>query len=236
MYLYGAGLPAPFILKNMTIHREGRVLLFWLMIILVSANYLLYYFYPDARFWLNVSMLGSLILYLLILQFFRNPIFSLPQEEGVVFAPADGKVVVIEETEETEYLKEKRIQVSIFMSPLNVHVNRSPIKGVVEFFKYHPGKYLVAWHPKSSTENERTTLVLRSDSGVKILVRQIAGALARRIKWYVKEGDAIPQGGEFGFIKFGSRVDVFLPLDSEILVSLEQKTKGGRTPIARLKS
>ncbi|WP_296705808.1 phosphatidylserine decarboxylase family protein [Algoriphagus sp.] len=220
----------------MTIHREGRVLLFWMMIILVALNYLLYYFFPEKNLMLNITMLGSIIIYLLVLQFFRNPVFPLPNEEGIVFAPADGKVVVIEEAFEDEYLKEKRRQVSIFMSPVNVHVNRSPIKGVVDFFKYHPGKYLVAWHPKSSTENERTTMVLRNEKGTQILVRQIAGAVARRIKWYVKEGSKLDQGGEFGFIKFGSRVDLFLPLDAEILVDLEQKTKGARTPIARLKS
>ncbi|MBN7814974.1 phosphatidylserine decarboxylase family protein [Algoriphagus pacificus] len=219
----------------MTIHREGRVLLFWMMIILVALNYLLYYFLPEQNLLLNISMLGSIIIYLLVLQFFRNPIFPLPNEEGIVYAPADGKVVVIEEAFEDEYLKEKRTQVSIFMSPVNVHVNRSPIKGVVDFFQYHPGKYLVAWHPKSSTENERTTMVLRNEKGTQILVRQIAGAVARRIKWYVKPGSQLEQGGEFGFIKFGSRVDLFLPLDAEILVGLEQKTKGARTPIARLK-
>lgn len=220
----------------MTIHREGRVLLFWMMIILVALNYLLYYFFPEKNLMLNILMLGSIIIYLLVLQFFRNPVFPLPNEEGIVFAPADGKVVVIEEAFEDEYLKEKRIQVSIFMSPVNVHVNRSPIKGVVDFFKYHPGKYLVAWHPKSSTENERTTMVLRNEKGTQILVRQIAGAVARRIKWYVKEGSKLDQGGEFGFIKFGSRVDLFLPLDAEILVGLEEKTKAARTPVARLKS
>jgi phosphatidylserine decarboxylase len=190
---------------------------------------------PDAELLANTVLLGSVIFYLIILQFFRNPIITLPNEDGIVFAPADGKVVVIEETMEDEYLKEKRIQVSIFMSPINVHVNRSPIKGVVEYFKYHPGKYLVAWHPKSSTENERTTMVLKTPNGTKILVRQIAGALARRIKWYVSAGSELAQGGEFGFIKFGSRVDMFLPLGTEILVSLDQKTKGARTPIARLK-
>lgn len=220
----------------MTIHREGRVLLFWLLIILALLNYLLYYFLPDERLWINVSLLGSMVIYLIVLQFFRNPIFPLPNEEGLVFAPADGKVVVIEETFEGEYLKEKRIQVSIFMSPINVHVNRSPIKGVVEFFQYHPGKYLVAWHPKSSTENERTTMVIKNANGTKLLVRQIAGALARRIKWYVKPGSELEQGAEFGFIKFGSRVDIYLPLDAEILVSLDQMTKGARTPIARLKA
>lgn len=220
----------------MTIHREGRVLLFWLLIILALLNYLLYYFLPEERLWINVSLLGSMVIYLIVLQFFRNPIFPLPNEEGLVFAPADGKVVVIEETFEGEYLKEKRRQVSIFMSPINVHVNRSPIKGVVEFFQYHPGKYLVAWHPKSSTENERTTMVIKNANGTKLLVRQIAGALARRIKWYVKAGSELEQGAEFGFIKFGSRVDIYLPLDAEILVSLDQVTKGARTPIARLKA
>ncbi len=219
----------------MTIHREGRTLLFWLLIILAVINYLIYYFMPEAEVLANVALLGSVIFYLIILQFFRNPVFALPNEEGLVYAPADGKVVVIEETVEEEYLKEKRIQVSIFMSPINVHVNRSPIKGVVEFFKYHPGKYLVAWHPKSSTENERTTMVIKDQNGTRILVRQIAGALARRIKWYVAAGSELAQGGEFGFIKFGSRVDIYLPLGTEILVSLEQKTKGARTPIARLK-
>ena len=219
----------------MTIHREGRVLLFWLLIILVAGNYLIIYFMPDARVLSNVAILGSIVLYLIILQFFRSPIFKLPEEEGLVYAPVDGKVVVIEETFEDEYLKENRRQISIFMSPINVHVTRSPIKGIVEFFQYHPGKYLVAWHPKSSTENERTTMVLKGADGTKLLVRQIAGALARRIKWYVEPGSELEQGGEFGFIKFGSRVDVFLPLDAEVLVGLEEKTKGGRTPIARLK-
>lgn len=228
--------PAPFSFTLMTIHREGRVLLFWLLIILALLNYLLYYFLPEERLWINVSLLGSMVIYLIVLQFFRNPIFPLPNEEGLVFAPADGKVVVIEETFEGEYLKEKRRQVSIFMSPINVHVNRSPIKGVVEFFQYHPGKYLVAWHPKSSTENERTTMVIKNANGTKLLVRQIAGALARRIKWYVKAGSELEQGAEFGFIKFGSRVDIYLPLDAEILVSLDQVTKGARTPIARLKA
>ena len=219
----------------MSIHKEGRTLLFWLLLILAGVNFGLNYWIPEQETALNVVLLVSVVFYLLILQFFRNPFIQLPNEEKLVFAPADGKVVVIEETTETEFLKDRRKQVSIFMSPLNVHVNRSPVAGIVEFFKYHPGKYLVAWHPKSSTENERTTMVISHKSGVKILVRQIAGALARRIKWYVKEGTPLAQGGEFGFIKFGSRVDVYLPLDAEVLVSLDEKTKGGRTPIARLK-
>lgn len=220
----------------MTIHKEGRTLLFWLLVVLSIANYLVYYFLPEERLLFNLILGVSILLYLVILQFFRNPIFEAPQEEGIVFAPADGKVVVIEEAFEDEYLKEKRRQVSIFMSPINVHVNRSPIKGVVEYFQYHPGKYLVAWHPKSSTENERTSMVIRDAKGNSLMVRQIAGALARRIKWYVGKGSALEQGGEFGFIKFGSRVDMFLPLDAEILCQMGQVTKGARTPIARLKA
>ncbi|WP_291784292.1 phosphatidylserine decarboxylase family protein [Cecembia sp.] len=219
----------------MTIHKEGRKLLFWLLIILAALNFGLNQWLPGEETVLNVVLLVSVLFYLIILQFFRSPYVKLPNDDKLVFAPADGKVVVIEETEEEEYLKERRKQVSIFMSPINVHVNRSPIAGVVEYFKYHPGKYLVAWHPKSSFENERTTMVVKHQNGVKILVRQIAGALARRIKWYVKDGTPLAQGGEFGFIKFGSRVDVFLPLDAEILVSINEKTQGGRTPIARLK-
>lgn len=219
----------------MTIHKEGKSLLFWLLIILAALNFGISKLIPEQTIILNVLLLISIVFYLIVLQFFRNPVFQLPNEDKLVFAPADGKVVVIEETVEDEYLKEKRKQISIFMSPFNVHVNRSPIKGVVEYFKYHPGKYLVAWHPKSSFENERTTMVVRHPNGTKLLVRQIAGALARRIKWYVEEGSPLAQAGEFGFIKFGSRVDVFLPLDAEILVSMDEKTKGGRTPIARLK-
>jgi len=142
--------------------------------------------------------------------------------------------VVIEETTETEYLKDKRIQVSVFMSPVNVHINRNPISGVIKYFKYHPGKYLVAWHPKSSTENERTTVVTENSSGTQILFRQIAGALARRIVWYVKEGDKVQQGDQFGFIKFGSRVDVYLPLGTEVKVAIGDVVKGGRTVLAEL--
>jgi len=219
----------------MTIHKEGRKLLFWMLVFLTGLNVALHQFLPEQDVLLNFSLLISVILYLLVLQFFRNPYIPLPNDESLVYAPADGKVVVIEETMESEYLNERRKQVSIFMSPINVHVNRSPISGVVEYFKYHPGKYLVAWHPKSSFENERTTMVIQNKDGVKLLVRQIAGAVARRIKWYVKEGSPVIQGGEFGFIKFGSRVDVFLPLDAEILVKIDDKTKGAFTPIARLK-
>jgi len=218
----------------MKIHKEGRKLLFWMLIGLTALSIVLHQLVPGQQTLLNIVILGSVVIYLLVLQFFRNPSIVMPTDERLVYAPADGKVVVIEETIEEEYLKEKRRQISIFMSPVNVHINRSPINGTIEYFKYHPGKYLVAWHPKSSLENERTTLVVAEPRGAKILVRQIAGAVARRIKWYVKEGDPVVSGGEFGFIKFGSRVDVFLPLDAEVLVKVQEKTKGGRTPIARL--
>src|SRR5690606_8562425 len=176
----------------------------------------------------------SLILFITVLQFFRSPSRVHTISERQVICPADGKVVVIEETEETEYLKDRRIQLSVFMSPINVHINRNPIGGTVTYFKYHPGKYLVAWDPKSSTDNERTTVVVQNDAGVSVLFRQIAGALARRIVWYIKEGDKVEQTKEFGFIKFGSRVDLFLPLGTEINVKLGDKVKGGITVLATL--
>jgi phosphatidylserine decarboxylase len=176
-----------------------------------------------------------LILFILVVRFFRNPDRFSDKTEGGVVSPCDGKVVVIEEVTESEYFKDKRIQVSIFMSPLNVHVNRNPISGLISYFKYHPGKYLVAWHPKSSTENERTTAVIKDDQGREILFRQIAGAVARRIRWYIKPGDKAIQGNEMGFIKFGSRVDVLLPADAEIKVELEQKVSAAESLIAILK-
>lgn len=218
----------------MTIHREGRILLFVLLLILFALNWAVFYFFPASALVQNSVILSSVIFYLLILQFFRNPIFTITKNEKQILAPADGKVVVIEETEETEYLKGRRKQISIFMSPVNVHVNRMPIGGIISFYRYHAGKYLVAWHPKSSTENERTTVVVKTKNGVEILFRQIAGALARRIKCYVKEGQALEQGEEFGFIKFGSRVDIFLPLDTKVTCKIGDVTKGGRTVIAEL--
>jgi phosphatidylserine decarboxylase len=218
----------------MTIHREGHTVLFILLVVLFALNAAVFYYFPESALVQNSFILVSVIFYLLILQFFRNPIFSITQNTKHVLAPADGKVVVIEETVETEHLKEKRKQVSIFMSPVNVHVNRMPVAGKISYFKYHPGKYLVAWHPKSSTENERTTIGVQMNNGVEILFRQIAGALARRIRWYVKEGDSLQQGQEFGFIKFGSRVDIFLPLNAKVVVKIGDVTKGGRTIIAEL--
>lgn len=218
----------------MTIHKEGRTLLFFLLVVMVAIIWAFDQYLPHAQLLRNVVIAVSVVLYLLVLQFFRSPVFEINKNPKHVLAPADGKVVVIEETEEGEYLKGKRKQISIFMSPVNVHVNRMPVGGQISYFKYHPGKYLVAWHPKSSTENERTTVVVKNENGVEILFRQIAGALARRIKWYVEQGQRLEQGDEFGFIKFGSRVDIFLPLDARITVELNQKTKGGRTVIAEL--
>ncbi len=217
----------------MTIHKEGRTLLLALTVILIiiNAGFTSPRFSGEATY---AVLAGSLIILLVVLQFFRSPIFYINKNEKQVLAPADGKVVVIEETEEAEYLKSRRRQISIFMSPINVHVNRMPVAGRISYFKYHPGKYLVAWHPKSSSENERTTVVAKMENGDEILFRQIAGALARRIKWYVKEGQPMQQGEEFGFIKFGSRVDIFLPLDAKINVAIGEVTKGGRTVIAEL--
>lgn len=218
----------------MTIHKEGRTLLFFLLVFfglinIAASNYL--HTAETARLLILVT---SGILFLLVLQFFRNPSFEIVRNENQVLAPADGKVVVIEETDETEYLKERRKQISIFMSPVNVHVNRMPVGGTISYYKYHPGKYLVAWHPKSSTENERTTVVAKMKNGTEVLFRQIAGAVARRIKCYVTEGQELEQGQEFGFIKFGSRVDIFLPIDAKINVKVGDITKGGRTVLAEL--
>lgn len=201
------------------------------VLILTVINFLVFQFWPIGQPYVSIL---SLVFFLLILQFFRNPSREIHvADDKIVYAPADGKVVVIEQTHEDEYFKDKRLQVSIFMSPTNVHVNRNPISGTVNYFKYHPGKYLVAWHPKSSSENERTTMVI--DNGKEeVLLRQIAGALAKRIVAYVKEGDEVNQGADFGFIKFGSRVDLFLPLDAKIEVEMGQKVRGNKTIIARL--
>lgn len=211
------------------IHKEGYRIILNTILILIALNCAIAYFGIE---WLNtITLTASIIFFLLILQFFRNPKRKVNVSENEVVAPADGKVVVIEEVEETEYFKDKRLQVSIFMSPINVHVNRYPINGKVQYAKYYPGKYLVAWHPKSSTENERTTVVVENDK-IAVLFRQIAGALARRIVMYSKENDIAKKGEDFGFIKFGSRVDLFFPLGTKIGVELNQVVKGNKTIIA----
>lgn len=217
------------------IHREGKATIFLSLLVLGALNGLIFYFLPET-IWLQNGILGiSIVLLIIVLQFFRNPSISITEGENLVISPADGKVVVIEEVEEPEFFNgEKRLQISVFMSPFNVHVNRNPVAGIVKYFRYHPGKYLVAWHPKSSTENERTTTVIERKDGVQVLFRQIAGALAKRIVWYVKEGQTAKQGGEMGFIKFGSRVDIFLPLNTKVKVELNQVVKGGRTVLAEV--
>lgn len=219
----------------MTIHKEGYSSIALSILFIFILNAVVQYLLPDLN-WLHwLIYFLSFLLFVIILQFFRSPNILLQRNDEQILCPADGKVVVIEETEETEFLKDRRIQISVFMSPINVHVNRNPISGKVIFSKYHPGKFLVAWHPKSSTENERTTIVVENSNGVSVLFRQIAGALARRIVCYSKQGDESVQGEQFGFIKFGSRVDVFLPLGTEINVELNQVVKGGVTVLGHLK-
>lgn len=204
-------------------------------IILILINLGIQYLLPEGYWIPKIVLVASILVFLLVVQFFRVPARVVYTSDRQIVAPCDGKVVVIEEVVETEYFKGPRRQVSIFMSPLNVHINWNPISGVIQYFKYHPGLYLVAWHPKSSTDNERTTVVIRNKEGIDVLFRQIAGAAARRIRWYVKEGDQVEQSTEMGFIKFGSRVDLFLPLDAEIKVKLQDKTVGSVTVLAELK-
>ena len=212
-------------------HKEGHKIILITFSIIVTIFLLLDYFSIEYKMYIQLFLIGQLII---ILQFFRNPKRITSFGNNHVVSPVDGKVVVIEEVYEPEYFKDKRIQVSIFMSPLNVHVTRYPVSGEVLFSKYHPGKYLVAWHPKSSTENERTTIVIKNESSAEILYRQIAGALARRIVNYAKKSSKVNQGEDAGFIKFGSRVDLFLPLNTKINVKLNQKVKGAEDIIANI--
>lgn len=218
----------------MTIHKEGYTSLAISITLLFIINALVHFFLADIVWLKWFVYIISFALFVIVLQFFRNPKITITPNDNHVICPADGKVVVIEHTQENEYFKDTRLQISVFMSPFNVHINRNPISGIVKFFKYHPGLYLVAWHPKSSTDNERTTVVVQHSRGFEILYRQIAGALARRIVWYVKEGDQVKQGDEFGFIKFGSRVDIFLPTDAKVNVALGEVVKGGQTVLAEL--
>ena len=215
-----------------TIHKEGYPTLIIVSLILVVIHILGVQYLEDYNSLRLVILIVSIIFFLIILQFFRHPKRKIVRNDKIILAPADGKVVVIEETDESEVLKDRRIQVSIFMSPINVHVNRYPVSGKVTYVRYHPGLYLVAWHPKSSTENERTTVVIETNNKTQILMRQIAGALARRIVCYPRRDWMVKQGEEMGFIKFGSRVDVFLPLGTKINVGLDQKVVGGVTVLA----
>lgn len=219
----------------MIIHKEGYTSIALSILFVFVLNAIVHFLLPEQKVVQWIIYMISFVFFIIILQFFRSPYILVQKHEQHVICPADGKVVVIEETEETEYLKDRRIQISVFMSPINVHVNRNPISGIVKYYKYHPGKFMVAWHPKSSVENERTTAVIENSKGVQVLFRQIAGAMARRIVCYLKEGQQVEQGAEFGFIKFGSRVDIFLPIGSEIKVSLGQAVKGGTTVLAHLK-
>lgn len=212
-------------------HKEGFKIIL-ITFVITSAVALLAHYFVDI-FWLQkLIQIIALVFLVLVLQFFRNPKRNTQRNDNQVIAPVDGKVVVIEEVFENEYFKDKRLQVSIFMSPINVHVTRYAVGGKVVFSKYHPGKYLVAWHPKASEENERTTVVVENQPFGKILYRQIAGALAKRIVNYAKEGDTAVQGADAGFIKFGSRVDLYLPLDAKINVQLGQTVKGGIDVVA----
>ena len=220
----------------MKFHKEGWPTLFVAFVFSLIINLIAFYFFPSYWIAKTFSIILSLFLIIVVLQFFRSPLRNWNKNNALVISPADGKVVVIEQTQETEYFKDQRIQVSVFMSPINVHVNRYPMDGKVDYVKYHPGKFLVAWDPKSSTDNERTTVVVSQSSGFRILFRQIAGALARRIVIYAKEGEQATQTDEFGFIKFGSRVDIFFPVGTEILVQPGQVVKGGITPLAKIPS
>ncbi|QFZ55555.1 phosphatidylserine decarboxylase family protein [Oceanihabitans sp. IOP_32] len=214
-------------------HKEGHKIIFATLVIVVSLFFLVDSFV--SIYWLRTLILVLILAFLIIvLQFFRNPKRHTKPNDKQVLAPVDGKVVVIEEVFEKEYFKENRIQVSVFMSPINVHVTRYPISGEVVFSKYHPGKFLVAWHPKASEENERTTVVVENKTYGKVLYRQIAGALAKRIVNYAKQNDQAQQGADSGFIKFGSRVDLFLPIDTKIKVKLNQKVRGGESIIAEI--
>jgi len=216
----------------MTLHKEGANTLISSLLTLFFINACLYYIVPSQLwiFWLVLAI--SIIIYGILLWFFRKPNRIAIIDSNSIYAPCDGKVVVIEDVVESEYYKEKCKQISIFMSPINVHINWYPVSGVVKYYKYHPGLKLVAWHPKSSELNERTTVVIETHQNKSILIRQIAGAMARRIVCYAKEDTAVEQGSEVGFIKFGSRMDIFVPVNTKIHVGLNQKVSGNKTVIA----
>jgi phosphatidylserine decarboxylase len=219
--------------EHLSLHHEGYSIIKSLLVYLIIINGILYFLSINENIYtcLNIVSIG---LFIMVLYFFRNPERIVFPDDNTIYAPADGKVVVIEQTVEGEYFKEPRIQVSIFMSPLNVHVNRVPVSGQVKYFKYHEGNYTVAWHPKSSSCNERTSVVLQTTNGNEVLLRQIAGAVARRIICYAKEGNSMQQGQDLGFIKFGSRVDIMLPLNSKIKVNIGEHVIGNKTVLATI--
>jgi phosphatidylserine decarboxylase len=218
----------------MKFHKEGYASLVLVLVFSIIVIGIAHYFFNEFLIAKLFAYVLSGFLLITILQFFRHPKRNFTTGENLIISPADGKIVVIEETTENEYFKDKRLQVSVFMSPINVHVNRYPIAGVVSFFKYHPGKFLAAWEPKSSTENERTTVVVKHKNGTEILFRQIAGALARRIVWYCKQNDVAEQCGEMGFIKFGSRVDLFLPIGTKLNVKIGDVVKGSQSVLGEI--
>lgn len=218
----------------MAIHKEGYKILAVGFIALLILNIIAGIIWSDNSLVKWIFLLSSLLLFIFILFFFRLPARNIEPDPGLIYAPADGKVVVIEETVEEEYFKDSRLQISIFMSPFNMHSNRYPVSGHIKYVNYHSGNYMVAWHPKSSELNERSTIVIETDKGTEILVRQIAGAVARRIVTYAKEGQTVTQGDELGFIKFGSRVDIFLPLGTEVEVPILQQVKANKSIIAKI--
>ncbi len=218
----------------MSIHKEGYKILGFGFATLLVLNIIINIFWGDYEILKWGFLILSFMLYLFLLFFFRWPERAIEPTHGLVYAPADGKVVVIEETEEKEYFKDTRLQVSIFMSPFNVHSNRYPVSGKIKYVRYHPGSYMVAWHPKSSELNERSSIVIETAEGTEILVRQIAGAVARRIVTYAKEDLKVKQGDELGFIKFGSRVDIFLPVGTEIEIPILQQVRANKDIIAKI--
>ncbi|HOK25563.1 MAG TPA: phosphatidylserine decarboxylase family protein [Bacteroidales bacterium] len=218
----------------MSIHKEGYKILFFGFLVLALLNVVVGILWPGLTLFRWGFLIFSLLLYIFLLFFFRLPERKIEPVHGLVYSPADGKVVVIEETFEKEYFRDTRLQISIFMSPFNMHSNRYPVSGTVKYVSHSPGRNIVAWHPKSSELNERTSVVIETPDGKEILVRQIAGAVARRIVTYAKRGQAVQQGDELGFIKFGSRVDIFLPVGTEVEVPLLQHVRANKSIIARL--
>jgi phosphatidylserine decarboxylase len=218
----------------MAIHKEGYKILAVGLFILLIINIIAGIVWSDNSLVKWAFAILSVLLYVFILFFFRLPVRSLEPDPGLIYAPADGKVVVIEETVEKEYFKDTRLQISIFMSPFNMHSNKYPVSGNIKYVSYHPGHYMVAWHPKSSELNERSSIVIETEKGTQILIRQIAGAIARRIVTYAKMDQVVTQGDELGFIKFGSRVDIFLPVGTEIEVPILQQVKANKSVIAKI--